>query len=385
MAVVLVKSCCKPFGWAVDACNACGEGCLDCVSETCRVCGGACDSCCRFCGTSCTKCCGCCAEGCDGLMNWADSFCSEPFAGCVVFAVLLNLATFLAAVYYVSRYFDNTCENPLHVWIIVALVLFLVNTAFGIYLFVRLSRSIVDVTTHDPRRSQFSNKWHQSWQFFMYDPVVALYILVYLFCIVWGILGIVWAWNPGRTCEPELIAISRGGGLTLLVFVFVSMMCLVCGLFSGWCNEMLDGCSFFKCVCCCIYYPCCYEADRRRQTQRRAQQQGRPDQKEAVAPVVVVGSPPHHAVPPSAPYHQAYTAPSYPHPISQPYQAAPLVAQPVYMHPQQQPYQLQSQYQAPPIATAVRLPGDTDIEQGRGLGGSTEDEGERLHLLGSRT
>lgn len=378
MAVVLVKSCCKPCEWAVDACNACGEGCLDCVSETCRVCGGVCDSCCKVCGTTCTQCCGCCAEGCDGLMNWVDSFCSEPFAGCVVFAVLLNLATFLAAIYYVSRYFDNTCDNPLHVWIIVALVLFLVNTAFGIYLFIRLSRSIADVTTHDPRRSKFSTKWHHSWQFFMYDPIVALYILVYLFCVVWGILGIVWAWNPGPTCEPELIAISRGGGITLLVFVFVSMMCLVCGLFSGWCNEVLDGCNFFKCICCCIYYPCCYEADRRRKARR---DHGQQEQKESVAPVVVVGAPPHHAAPPSAPYNQAY-APAYPQPTSQPYQGAPIVAQPVYMQPNQQPYQLQSQYQAPPIATAVRLPpSDTDIEKGRG----STDEGERLSLLGSRT
>lgn len=120
------------------------------------------------------------------------NFFSRPFSFCVLFTLLLSVAPLIACVIIFATKWDNTCDKPLHIWLLVAAITFFFNTLFGFYVLFTLSLKEMDRS-----KSIFQNML----QFVMYDWVVCIYIIFAAFMFAWSIVGRIW-----------LVAEAKDGG-----------------------------------------------------------------------------------------------------------------------------------------------------------------------------
>lgn len=308
-------------------------------------------------------------DGCSGFCDWLSRLMSQPFAGCMCFTMFFNVIPLAIMGYFLGTGWTNTCSRPLEIWLLVTMILFLLNTMFGCYIFRRLSGEGVDARGdwYVEGASETKNAANRAKHFFMYDPVVCLYIVLSIFSLVWTIMGLIWT-GDSQDCvstSGALVDAARAGAYCMLIFLIVGSFFIWCNLLSGYFNDCLNDCDFCKCCCCCIYYPCCYKPKKAQQNngagsgqqhqQHQQQQHQQYQQPGATAPYS--SKPAHVSVPVAKPVAVAkpvQETPAYPEPA--PVYHAPLpTAQPVsppqYSAPtpqQQQQQQQQGVYGAPP-------------------------------------
>jgi len=256
------------------------------------------------------------------------------------------------------------------------LVLFVVNTIFGCYIYRRLSSvDERDPTKHpkwNPALNYSRNQLVIQMDFWMNDPWVCIHICVTIFSIVWAIIGFVWVSDSNGSstavspCPSPLSDASMAAAIIMLVFIGLGLMMIFFTLCTGYLEHCLNDCNILHCLCCCFYYPFFYRYDpnfesaSQRQARERYQlrQQHQPlhpggVSPVAVSPVVVVSQPVVHQQAPIVGVPMQHQQPTYqaPHVVVQPVMAQPVVQQGYMQTPApQQDYQRRS-YQSTPAAT----------------------------------
>lgn len=144
------------------------------------------------------------------------------------------------------------CDKPLHVWNIVAILLYLINFSFGIYVY-RTAEFAEGKSTYD-----------RAVQFFLYDVGVALYIVVAIFIIVWAVFGLDWAsqsdrGNAEETCSNLLIDLTRNSSYFLVLYLCGGLGLILFSLAAQALEYCIEDANPLKIACCCFYYLFCYE------------------------------------------------------------------------------------------------------------------------------
>lgn len=328
-----------------------------------------CDKGCMYMGKACDSMCGCCEKGCSGCMDWFEEALSQPYAMCVSFTVLANLGPALGFVYFLIQGWGSTekynCPHPMDIWLLVMMGLWLCNTLFGWYLFNRLNKQ--NDEDDDPNLSPARNEYNRACKFFMYDPVVCVYIIVILFAFVWSMLG--FSWRGGNlsvlecaTNTFEYLEVCKWASIIMLAFIGIGLLCIVGSLMR---NQIEDN-ECLKCMCCCLFILPCHQSDeereRRREERRARHAQGNDLSNQYSVPIaqpqVPLAQPSRPVAQPSLPVAQPSmhsnnvgidAPPAYPQ--TNPYQSNSYGQQPQYVHqavPAPQPYvqQPQPSYQA---------------------------------------
>ena len=158
------------------------------------------------------------------------------------------------------------CGPDLRTWLLVQAALCLINIVMGFYVCCRFSRPY---DLDDPKdRDIVARTEHM----LCYDPVMALYLLVGLFFLVWLCLGASWfnatsaACAGGTTLRLAEVALACGW-LFLIVGGFV--------FFVAVSNKMFDEgkCDNVCCGCCKACWQCCCEPPHHHQQHQYQQQQ----------------------------------------------------------------------------------------------------------------
>jgi len=187
---------------------------------------------------------------------------------------VLNFVPPFAFIYFLIADWSNDCTKPLHIWLLVAFVLFVINCHFAIYLYNRLSNyTEVDFPGYDPRASYEKNQLNRALHFFLYDPGVCLYIILAIFIIAWGIIGLIWT---GGTCSSKYDDLKNcvvAGSLILLIFMGTGVLVVFFYIMSAYCTICMqeDDWGVFKVLCCCFYFPlaCLFGGPQQQQRSQR--------------------------------------------------------------------------------------------------------------------
>jgi hypothetical protein len=146
--------------------------------------------------------------------------------------------------------FATDCEKPLHIWLIVSVILYVLNITFGGYVYKSADRHGVGNTAFERAK-----------QFFLYDVGVCLYIVVAIFMFAWAIVGFNWSMESSRNpgCNAHFITTTNIAAILLLCFFAIGLALIFCSLTMSFMEYCIEDCNLFKCLFCCIYYPFCYE------------------------------------------------------------------------------------------------------------------------------
>jgi hypothetical protein len=140
------------------------------------------------------------------LCIWLSSVFSKPFSGFATFAVLVNLGPLAYSAAYTAAQWPNLslsgdCTNvPL--WVVVQWALFILNAAMALYFFSVFSRP------YDQNNAKDLNFGMRLNDTACNNPVVALYIIVALFMLVWQFIGTSWIYANHPPCVDEKVGKS---------------------------------------------------------------------------------------------------------------------------------------------------------------------------------
>lgn len=133
---------------------------------------------------------------------------------CVFFIFLMNMVPLGVSLWVVSSQSGTSCAKPLEAWLAVAVVDFTLNLCMAVYVYNRISLQ------EDMNFAKMS-------QFLMYDVGVALYIVLSIFTIVWGIVGLSWLSSEpvASTCSgSSLYAMVSAAAIILEVFCSIGVL-----------------------------------------------------------------------------------------------------------------------------------------------------------------
>jgi hypothetical protein len=131
----------------------------------------------------------------------------------------MNVAPLGAGAYFLATDWDNECDEPITEWLLVSLVLFVFNILFGVYV-------LRTVTLREPDPEDHRTPFEKATAFVLYDPCVAIYIIISIFSVVWGFLGLGWLEEEADKCEKtdtELWKMSSAAALILILFIFIGV------------------------------------------------------------------------------------------------------------------------------------------------------------------
>lgn len=316
-----------------------------------------CDKACIKFGKACDSLCGCCAEGCDGVVNWFEEAFSQPYSCCVTFTFFANFVPLITIAVFLggSGNVGSLCDKRLDVWAYVILGLFSVNTLFGWYLFNRLNKQD---DNYNPNLSESKNEYNRTMKFFLYDPVVACFIVVLIASFVWALLGLSWS-TECIFYPPTLLTGCRVGAACMLIFIFVGLAIVGINLFRTSIEE--DPC--LRCIFCYLFILPCYESPEVRKAKREARVHRKLSRQ--IAPQSPVSQP--HTFSTQQPaYPQPARVPiarTQPVPVAQPV----LVAQPAYQNQTQQPLMQPQARQQQQQQQQQQKPSDAEVAKQKAI------------------
>ena len=159
-------------------------------------------------GSACAQCCGALSNCCSSACDFVSALFNKPFSGLVFLAVMMSVAPFAALIYFLAAGWGaDGCAHPLHTWLLVTLILFVVNFIFALYLSARLSKEHFDeedrAAGFNPADPPEVNEYRRAKTFFLYDPFVGLFICAWMFELAWGIVGLTWVDNSPATSASQ--------------------------------------------------------------------------------------------------------------------------------------------------------------------------------------
>lgn len=261
----------------------------------------------------------------------------------VMFAIAANVIFAAYISVYVGKFFGATCVKPLNIYLIICIVLYILNIAFAIFVCTKFARNRQEQQENAAEAQPLANdrqahiersrvEFNKLWRFFMYDPIVFVYILVIGGEIAWAIVGFVWigASTAGGACTYDILVGAQAGYAMIIIWVVVGCTCVCCSI----CLKYLPYLFYvempwLQCCCCCIL-PCIEPRGQSPYNQQQQQQQQHEHQQQ---------QPLQQAMPVQAIHVQEYRPPGqpqYPASAYAPQQAMP-VAQPAYQACQQPP------------------------------------------------
>jgi len=119
---------------------------------------------------------------------------------------------------------DADCDNPLLIYLVVAILLSLTNIVFSVYVF-----NVIKMDSE-------SSVCDQGYQIFCYDPCVAVYICVYTFVFVWGCIGVAWSSDDMCSGSTRASSTEHSGGL-LLAFTILTPFVMAFSLCWARCQQ----------------------------------------------------------------------------------------------------------------------------------------------------
>ena len=224
-------------------CECCGDicACLDnCVS--------------RFC-----TCCDCI---CGGLTDFVHNFFIRPFSFCLLYSLGMSLAPLVVVILALANAWSVNCDDPLHIWLMVALGCYIANTIFGFYIYHKAD-------AFQPAAGVRSTPYQRAKNFFLYDVGVCLYMVLTIIQVVWAVLGLMWADTPTTAaCPVELHNATKIGAILLLIFFGVGFGLILASLLKSYmeyaqpvvlcwlscpkhAHSFFHECTFSPCCCCC--------------------------------------------------------------------------------------------------------------------------------------
>jgi hypothetical protein len=211
MAALLCQAMAKPCEWLGRCCESMCNSMAKCCGHLCK----CCDKLCSAMGRACNQCCaamGECAAGCCSLFE-------KPFSGVVFLSVLMSLVPLGALVYFLGNGWGaNGCSKRLDEWLLIALILFGLNFFFALYLYKKLSKeNWADPAQNpkfDPNQYEEVNQHRHASHFFLYDPLVCVYIVLGTFELIWVRLPpyptcmLQGSWATGRMQDCKILIFS---------------------------------------------------------------------------------------------------------------------------------------------------------------------------------
>jgi len=186
----------------------------DGLSKLCSTCGKLCSLPCRIVSDV-------CGVTCRGISDVCSVTCGSPFCPFIVSAVFLNIPPIVAGVTNA----DYDCKGSL--WLLVNLCFSAVNIGFAFYMAIKLQNQ--DDAELQDNKTALSRATHV----LCYDPVTAVYIIIFTAFFSWLCVGINWQASGkiyGGDCDENInkpISTAIGCGFS---FVFVGSMTLCCSL-----------------------------------------------------------------------------------------------------------------------------------------------------------
>lgn len=178
----------------------------------CKAVSTACNGICKGLDTGC----GLCSKGISGILCPSE----YPSPLFPIGTAILNAG----AIYTVIALITQTFSTKLLIWVIGALVVEILNVIFSLYIFYRFYRI----------KSNNLSLEREGWKLFMYDIGVYLYGWVFIFQLVWIIMGFVWLAGSSSN-DPRTVIIWN---LALLcVYVIICCPLLLCSLMTECCQQ----------------------------------------------------------------------------------------------------------------------------------------------------
>lgn len=81
-----------------------------------------------------------------------------------------------------------TCTKDLSLFLYIAFALCLAHITFAFYLFCVIGKEITEKREDNQHSSVYDRACHA----FMYHPAVAVYIIIFVFSLIWGFIGVSW-------------------------------------------------------------------------------------------------------------------------------------------------------------------------------------------------
>jgi len=189
-------------------------------------CTGMCEGCSKCCGGACESCGKGCARGCEGL---GDICCgSKPFPFCASFTCCVQfLPMFIFFIFGIIELISPTCVAPIGAFLIVCGVVALINTMFSFYLYWRFSIKTEEKDVSCQRAAKI----------LCYDPVVCVYFFIWVFTLVWSIVGIVWV---QRGCGGASNAVSIIAIVLNFIFLWFGIIIAILSVCCQCCKEGLQ-------------------------------------------------------------------------------------------------------------------------------------------------
>ena len=175
--------------------------------------------------------------------------CERPFSGYLVFTTISNGLPFAFMISSAVTYLDGaphsepladcTTEHQLGLWLLVQCAVQVCNVAMACYLFARFGRPYDRSKPHD---RNFARRFaHLACE----DPVMAVYILVAIFMIVWQIIGGVWLGHGSdqSECAPEsLRTLCRVATVCMWIFIGMGAFIIFIAYVDNSCQEDRSCC-----------------------------------------------------------------------------------------------------------------------------------------------
>eukprot|EP00466_Bigelowiella_natans_P008580 jgi/Bigna1/75578/fgenesh1_pg.35_\ len=204
----------------------------------CQACSKVCFACAECCGTCCNK----AGECCSAVISFIDNLFEEPLSGCLFMTVLLNISPLVALAYFLGTDSDQDCSD-VSLFVTISIVLFVLHIAFGVYMFIHLKEKRHTEHTND-------TEYERTKEFLLENPVMACYILVYIFAFVWAILGLVWssqciAKDDISSGSKDLAQAGEATAIVSLCFYGIGL----CIFLSNLC-DIDDCCASMDCTDC---------------------------------------------------------------------------------------------------------------------------------------
>jgi len=196
-------------------------------------------------------------ECCNATISLIDNLFDEPLSGCLFLTVLLNLSPLVVLAYFLGSDSDQDCSD-VSLFVIISIILFVLHIAFAVYMFFHLK---------EKRHAEHTNdtEFERTKEFLLENPVMACYIVVYVFAFVWAILGLVWSTQCAAkegisSGSQDLGQAGEATAIVSLAFYGIGL----CIFFANLCDvddccASMDCTEFYGCCllcCCCCFYPC---------------------------------------------------------------------------------------------------------------------------------
>jgi hypothetical protein len=159
----------------------------------------------------------------------------KPFSGFTFFTFLINVIPFGCGIFYAVTSLDNDCEKNVPLWLLVQCLLFLANIAMALYLFSIFSQPY---NPNDNKNVNFGNRLSEV---VCNNPIVALYIILGVFIIVWQFVGATWInATHSADCAPnmDVFKYAKIAATCMRVFIIVGACIFV---YTGCVNSCQTG------------------------------------------------------------------------------------------------------------------------------------------------